>query len=146
MSTLPTPESRNEQYQQYIATGSGTLPAAPESRIEEYLAYICEHGSGGGLEVTLVDTTVYPTLAAFLASTGETGKLYLYPDAGASSPNTYLEFLWITSLSRYEQIGSTEIDLTNYWNTAKASPETWTFTYADGTTATKKVLIDIRSS
>lgn len=47
MSTLPNPESRNEQYLQFLATGSDTLPEKPESRIEEYLAYLCEHGGGG---------------------------------------------------------------------------------------------------
>lgn len=47
MSTLPTPGSRDEQYLQFLATGSGSLPEKPESRIEGYLAYLCEHGGGG---------------------------------------------------------------------------------------------------
>lgn len=47
-NNLPdSPESRNEQYLQFIATGGkGELPETPESRIEQYLNFICKNASG----------------------------------------------------------------------------------------------------
>lgn len=48
MALPEVPISRNEQYLNNIATGSGDVPEYPVSRIEQYLAYIAEHGGGGG--------------------------------------------------------------------------------------------------
>ena len=48
MSDLPTPATRKEQYLNNIATGSGSIPAAPSTRIERYLDAIVQNGGGGG--------------------------------------------------------------------------------------------------
>lgn len=59
----------------------------------------------------LVDTTIYPTLDSFLASTGEEGYIYLYPST--NQEQGYLQYIWEDS--QWLDIGTTQIDLTNYY-------------------------------
>ena len=59
----------------------------------------------------LVDTTTYPTLEDFLASDGEEGYIYLYPST--NEEEGYLEYIWESN--GWLQIGTTQIDLTNYY-------------------------------
>ena len=49
-----------------------------------------------------------------LPATGETGVIYLLSNSG-TSPNAYDEYIWLSSSSSYEKIGSTAVDLTGYW-------------------------------
>lgn len=86
-----------------------------------------------GLQVIIVQT---------LPTTGQASTIYLLPRSGSTPPDIYDEYIYISNA--WERIGSTQIDLTDYWNTDKADSETWTFTLADGTTVEKKVLIDVR--
>lgn len=78
-----------------------------------------------------------------LPETGSPNKMYLLPRESDAEANVYDEYIYTNHA--WEKIGSTDVDLTDYWNTQKAQPETWTFTLADGTTVTKKVLLDVRS-
>lgn len=78
-----------------------------------------------------------------LPTTGLANMLYLLPHDAGSPPDYYDEYIYIQSA--WEKIGSTQIDLTDYWNTDKAESETWTFTLADGTSVSKKVLTDVRT-
>lgn len=49
-----------------------------------------------------------------LPATGETGKIYLVSNSGAGQ-NIYDEYVWLTGTpGRYEKIGTTDIDLSNY--------------------------------
>jgi len=48
-----------------------------------------------------------------LPATGENGVIYFVPNDG-SEPNIYDEYIWIDSTSRFELIGTTEVDLSNY--------------------------------
>lgn len=52
-----------------------------------------------------------------LPSTGVTGTIYLVSNGG-SGQNVYDEYIWITSTSKYEKIGSTDVDLSNYISTS----------------------------
>ena len=64
-------------------------------------------------DITGIDFQVVDTLPA----TGEKGVIYLLPNAG-SSPNIYDEYIWVTpegGTAHYEKIGSTDVDLSNYW-------------------------------
>lgn len=61
---------------------------------------------------TEVDTTTYPTLADFLASTGEEGYLYLYPVDTSDLTKGYKQYIWENSAWVY--LGDTQLDLTNY--------------------------------
>ena len=49
-----------------------------------------------------------------LPETGTKGVIYLVSNSGTGS-NIYDEYIWVTS--RFEKIGTTEIDLSNYYNT-----------------------------
>lgn len=51
-----------------------------------------------------------------LPQTGVVGTIYLKPIVGGSEPNVYEEYVWITTTSKYEQIGTKEIDLSGYWD------------------------------
>lgn len=57
-----------------------------------------------GIDFQIVDT---------LPSTGVKGTIYLVPNSG-SSPNVYDEYIWVNN--KYEKIGTTEVDLSNYWS------------------------------
>lgn len=48
-----------------------------------------------------------------LPATGESNVIYLVPNGG-SAPNAKDEYVWIASESRFEKIGTTTIDLSNY--------------------------------
>jgi len=59
-----------------------------------------------GIEFQIVQT---------LPSTGEKGVIYLVPNSGSGN-NSYDEYIWITngSTSRFEKIGTTDVDLSGY--------------------------------
>lgn len=60
-------------------------------------------------DVVGVEFRVVTTLPA----TGEAGVIYLVPNGGTGG-NTKDEYIWITSESRFEKIGTTDIDLSGY--------------------------------
>jgi len=59
-----------------------------------------------------VDTTEYPTLQDFLASTGEEGYLYLYPIDTTDLTKGYYRYVWENNA--WLDLGTTQIDLSNY--------------------------------
>ena len=61
-------------------------------------------------EITGIDFQVVESLPG----TGVKGVIYLVSNSGTGS-NIYDEYIWITN--RFEKIGTTEIDLSNYYNT-----------------------------
>lgn len=64
-------------------------------------------------DITGIDFQVVQSLP----QTGEKGVIYLMSNSG-TTPNIYDEYIWITSgqSGSFEKIGTTEIDLSNYWN------------------------------
>ena len=48
-----------------------------------------------------------------LPATGEDGVIYLVSNSG-SSPNSYDEYIWLSAQSRFEKIGTTDVDLSGY--------------------------------
>lgn len=48
-----------------------------------------------------------------LPASGENGVIYLVPNSGTGS-NTKDEYVWIASETRFEKIGSTDVDLSGY--------------------------------
>ena len=52
-----------------------------------------------------------------LPTTGVKGTIYLILNGGSTTQNIYDEYIWLSSSSSYEKIGTTEVDLSNYWNT-----------------------------
>lgn len=48
-----------------------------------------------------------------LPATGESGTIYLISNSG-TSPNSYDEYIYINN--SWEKIGTTDVDLTNYWS------------------------------
>ena len=50
-----------------------------------------------------------------LPASGTAGVFYLLPNASSASQNIYDEYIW-TSGNAFEKIGSTEVDLTGYYN------------------------------
>lgn len=64
------------------------------------------------------ETIVYefPT-GGQLPSTGNSHTIYFIPN-GASNNNSYDEYVWVASSSKFEKIGSSDIDLSGYWRKA----------------------------
>lgn len=62
-------------------------------------------GGGGGAGVRFEVVNALP-------ATGEVGVIYLVPNSGGT-PNIYDEYIWVNNT--FEMIGTTEIDLSNYY-------------------------------
>ena len=58
-----------------------------------------------GFQVEVVQT---------LTETGEANTIYFVPKAGSANPDVYDEYMYINNA--WEKIGSTEVDLSNYYN------------------------------
>ena len=70
-------------------------------------------------EVTdLIDAlkTIQFEVVDSLPATGQGNIIYLVPAASGSGQNIYDEYAWIESTSKFEKIGSTDIDLSGYWS------------------------------
>ena len=52
-----------------------------------------------------------------LPATGEAGTIYLLSNSG-SGQNIYDEYVWLTASNRWEKIGTTDVDLSGYAQTA----------------------------
>lgn len=50
-----------------------------------------------------------------LPTTGQSNIIYLVANGG-TEPSAYDEYAWIASTSKFEKIGSTDIDLSGYWS------------------------------
>lgn len=51
-----------------------------------------------------------------LPSTGESNYIYLVPASPETGENHHIEYIWVAAENRFEPIGDTKIDLTNYWS------------------------------
>lgn len=60
--------------------------------------------------ITGIDFQVVSSLPA----TGTKGVIYLLSNSG-SAPNVYDEYIWLEASSSFEKIGTTEVDLSQYW-------------------------------
>lgn len=60
--------------------------------------------------ITGIDFQVVSSLPA----TGTKGVIYLLSNSG-SAPNIYDEYIWLEASSSFEKIGTTEVDLSQYW-------------------------------
>ena len=92
--TAPTPTSSSGQTQ--IAN-----VAFVENRIIEAIE-----------DITGIDFQIVSSLPA----SGTKGVIYLVPNSG-TNPNSYDEYIWITpsgDTGRFEKIGTTDVDLSNY--------------------------------
>lgn len=59
-------------------------------------------------------TTIDYQVVENLPEAGKKGTIYLMSNGG-TSPNIYDEYIWVGTA--FEKIGTTEVDLSNYWNT-----------------------------
>ena len=64
-------------------------------------------------EISVVNTTTYPTLNDFLATTGQEGFIYLYPIDTTDLTKGYYRYVWENNT--WLALGTTEIDLSNYY-------------------------------
>lgn len=78
--------------------------------------------------------TISITIVDALPSTGKSNIIYLVPKANGSGTNVYTEYLWTGT--KFESIGDTSVDLTNYLTvTGDASNTTAAFDTAASRTA-----------
>lgn len=65
-------------------------------------------------DITGIDYQIVQSLPA----TGEKGVIYLVSNSG-SGGNSYDEYIWVTptgGTARFEKIGTTDVDLSDYWS------------------------------
>lgn len=84
--------------------------------IKKNNAKVVQQVKGLDLSAKLI-TAVVPTLP----DTGEEGILYFVPKTDGTGNNLYNEYLWIGANSKYEQVGSAEVDLSDYLKSADAA-------------------------
>lgn len=77
-----------------------------------------------------VDTSIYPTLADFLATNGEEGIIYLYPIDTSDLTKGYHQYIW--EGNAWIDLGDTNIDLTNYVTTDTVQTITGEKTFSNG--------------
>lgn len=77
-----------------------------------------------------VNLTTYPTIDDFLASTGEVGYIYLYPNNTADLSEGYHQFIWEDNA--WLDIGSTALDLSGYVDLESAQTITGLKTFTGG--------------
>lgn len=70
---------------------------------------------------TIVNTTTYPTLQDFLATTGEEGYIYLYPIDTTDLTQGYYQYIWENN--SWLALGTTKIDLTYYYTKTQVDTE-----------------------
>lgn len=76
-------------------------------------------------------STITITVVDNLPITGASNVIYLVPKSPAQTDNSYDEYLWVASTSKFEKIGDTTIDLSNYLQkTGDGSSVTVAFTSA----------------
>ena len=92
-------------------------------------------------------TTINFEVVAELPVSGEANKIYLVPNAEQSEQNVKDEYIWIEN--KWELIGSTKIDLSNYYNKGEvdsklsAKVDLSTYTSDKSTFALKSELTDL---
>ena len=103
-----------------IGTGVGDIYLQPDGKLyynsyevadKNYVDSEIQRVLNG--EITTVNTTTYPTLNDFLASTGEEGIIYLYPIDTTDLTKGYYRYVWENNA--WLDLGTTQIDLSNYY-------------------------------
>lgn len=97
--TTPEPITREELFLQEIIDNQVT---------EEDVEDIVEEAIGG---LITIDYAFVETLPA----TGVKGTIYFVPATGGAGTDYYDEYLWLPSKQGYEYIGTTRVDLSNYY-------------------------------
>lgn len=64
-------------------------------------------------DITGIDFKVVSSLP----STGVKGTIYMLSNSGSGN-NVYDEYIYLTDAKKYEKIGTTDVDLSNYYNTS----------------------------
>lgn len=67
--------------------------------------------------------TIHQEVVSSLPTTGQSNIIYLVPNSGIGS-NVHDEYIWVESTSKFEKIGSTEVDMSNYWSKAELTEAT----------------------
>lgn len=67
-----------------------------------------------GLQDALTAAKMKASVVTSLPQTGENGVIYLVAVTGATGNNTYREYVWIESASKFEQLGDVAVDLSGY--------------------------------
>lgn len=66
-------------------------------------------------------TSISYSVVSSLPSTGKDGVIYLVPKTGAEADNSYYEYIWVKSTSKFEKIGDTKVNLSDYLTKSSAS-------------------------
>ena len=90
----------------FSTIGSYYKPYATEEYVDSAITDFLQN------EYSKVNTTTYPTLDDFLASTGEEGYIYLYPIDTSDESKGYYQYIWENNA--WVSLGTTQIDLSGY--------------------------------
>lgn len=94
----------------FVGTPRVPTPAAGDSStIVANTSFVVTAISNALAGITGIDFQIVDTLP----SVGEKGVIYLVPNSGTGN-NSYDEYIWVNN--SFEKIGTTDVDLSNYWN------------------------------
>lgn len=104
------------------ATGGGTADSVDWSNVQNKPANVSEFTNDSGYQTandvnTLISNAIADiqgieySIVTELPTTGEAGIIYLISNSG-SNPNSYDEYIYVNS--KFEKIGTTDVDLSGY--------------------------------
>ena len=86
-----------------------------DSNLLEYLMSVCYNKAQ--VDEKLASVGFKPTIVDSLPVTGQKNIMYLVPKTqGSGASNIYEEYVWIPDQNKFEKVGDTAVDLSNYYN------------------------------
>lgn len=113
---IPTSGSSG-QYLKYGGSSGTASWASPDSSLSSSSTNTTMPGSKAvydAIQAAISSITgISFEIVQTLPTTGQSGVIYLVPNSG-TAPNIYDEYIWVASTSKFEKIGTTDVDLSGY--------------------------------
>jgi hypothetical protein len=97
-------------------TGTPTAPTAGAGTNSTQIATTAFVGTAVANALKDITGISFSKVESFsaLPTTGTVGVIYLVPKSASETNNIYTEYYWDATTSKYEKLGDTTVDLTNY--------------------------------
>jgi hypothetical protein len=97
-------------------TGTPTAPTAGAGTNSTQIATTAFVGTAVANALASITGISFSKVENFdaLPATGTVGVIYLVPKTNSETNNVYTEYYWDASTNKYEKLGDTTVDLTNY--------------------------------
>ena len=148
--TLSSPQVNNTSISDFISTSSSNSyykPYATETYVNNHHDATKQDKLIAGANITISAGNVISAtgggsdfhyeVVEELPPEGEENVIYLVPKEGGLSPDVYNEYIWVADIWDYEFIGTTAVDLSNYYTKNASLLPTTSSTYDLGSTSNR---------